>query len=460
MHFLARLRLLGTYTKSPATSRGRGHMLQCPLLLLILFLNLLAPRMALGQLGDLMGTPNPLLGKTGIAGPASVDGASLNPAQAADVPRTQVQVQSGIKYEIYYQRYPGFPTHQSNDLGLYGLPIPGFVVKPNKRIGLAGFLVPFPVGTSIERKDLPLIILGQENRIDLVGEGKAKFIATGLVGFSIVDGFSVGFAANYLKAGGVFDLLTSGAAEPLATATADITQMGASIGFKLDVSRISLGITTRIYSAASTSLTIDSSLQGALGEGGPAAAGAPPKSSDNSFMNPIRGGVALELPRRGVVRVEAEYKRAGQREEFSFVDFSSKPKDTHDTLSAYTGLELPIRANGTILSGFSYEPAEVGAGGQGAEAKAGFGFTDIISGLGAPPSRPRWSLAAGYRHAFGKPADRRGKKDRDEPVIYPFLIEAGVNYGETSIGIPNNGEQPGAYLVRSTGFPIKFSMNF
>jgi len=398
-----------------------------------------------------------LQGKAGAAGTSTIVRSFINPAHAALLPSSSVSLSTGLKSESYYQRYVNFDAHTSKDTGLDGIPLPLFVYKFSPSIGLFGVIVPFSVDQDIEKKDIPIIILEQEQLVDLKGKGQLDFLATLTLGAKLGSGLSVGLFGSYFKAQGDVDLVANG--NTLAKVHADLANSEVKVGMiYAPVRMFRIGLVSSIWRYSSTAVDIDSDLAKLAKKEEPGAA-APtdgePKSSTTMF-NPIRLGLAFRPTNRIEADLDLEYKRVSPKTEFSLVDFKDKEKDLYNTLSVFFGSAFGIGGDGSVLLGYSYQPAEVGPGSRGADGKSGFGFMDIALGLGDPPSKPQWTIAAGFRKGFGSSI-----KTSPKSTIYRQMqVDAGFAYSETSIGIDESGEQPGAYLVQTYRFPITYTYRF
>jgi hypothetical protein len=397
-----------------------------------------------------------LTGKTGSAGEAELSKIVINPAHTGNLPASEIGFNWGLSSEEYNQRYPGFDAHSSSSFGMMGPPLPSGVWKPTNDFGLSAIILPFPIGQDIAKSGIPIIILNQENTVDFVGSGQVNFLAFGVAGYRFSEYFSLGAQFSYIDAGGDFKLLIPGVTDPLATVSANLTTLNSRVGMLLSFGPIvNIGLSLGAFSSSSSQIDFQSSLTGlGGGEAGPAPGGG--ESSSSAALNPLRIGVGISPTSRFEISLDIEYDRASSKEEFSIVDLKSKPKDLYDTVSVYAGTIVKLKSNWSVLAGYLYEPSAVGPGSPGIDGRSGFGFTDILLGMGELPSRPQWNIGLGFRKGFGK-------KQRNAKYLTSFQrlkFEFGFSYGETSIGINQGGEQPGAYLSRRTRFPIGISYKF
>lgn len=409
------------------------------------------------QVEGKFGTPNLLLGKTGATTQASIDSATFNPAQAGQIKETEAQVSWGFQSTQFSQRYPGFEANTSQSPIIDGLPIPRFVYKLTPRIGIGGIVIPFSLNQDIKAKGLTIVVLGQPHAVNLTGKGTLNGFANLFGGFAVNPALSIGLNFTYLSFKGSGDLsVVDAVGDPLASFSVAQTTIKLGVGFKIKPSPpLTIGLSTTAFSHTTQDTAFESGFSSIQNQD---AATGENSASDafSSFLNPIRGGIGLRINPSIRVYGELEYFRADrQYQEFSVVNLKKKPKDISNTLSAYLGSELEILQDKDILLGFFYEPSSVGPGSKESTGEAGFGFMDLALNLGEPPPRPQWMASSGVRFNLAKEQASIGKKIQR----YQMAIETGIAYGETSIGI-DNGEQPGAYLVKRIKVPFKLIYRF
>lgn len=406
---------------------------------------------------------NLLLGKAGAAGPATLDTILINPAHLGGLPESGVQLGWGIRNQQYQQRYPGFPTHSSSDSGLEDFPSPSGAYKVNRKFGVTGIAIPFPFEIDISKQGLPLIVLGQESKIDLSGKGQLDGLFSGAVGYSFSPLFSIGASFSYLAFSGNFSVTESTSVEPLIEGAISAQNMTASIGIKSKPGRkfsVGLVVTAITQSTLNLNITGGSLNNIQLDSAGGNQGGASPapqlggEQSNNSFANPIRLGLAFRASSKITVLADVDYKRKSEQKQFSFVDLAEKPVDNYDVISVFSGVQIDLPSRRNIFVGYRNQPSEIGPGSQGVDGTVGFGFANLLNNLGGPPATPVWAISAGYRQEFGKKLTRKRNSKKQ------MFGEVGFIYQEVSIGIDENGEQPGAYLVRDIRIPFKFGYRF
>ena len=157
-----------------------------------LFLLLFSSQIIEGQGVGNFFQPNLLLGGAGVASEADLDTIMINPAQLGDLNYSGAQFAWAIHNQEYQQRYPGFPAHSSSDSGLEDFPTPSFAYKFNRKFGVTGFTIPFPVEVEIDKRGLPLIVLNQQNTVDLIGKGRSEGLFLGGLGYAFTPNFSIG----------------------------------------------------------------------------------------------------------------------------------------------------------------------------------------------------------------------------------------------------------------------------
>lgn len=409
----------------------------------------------LGEGESKFGQPHALMGRAGTAGPASLDAISLNPAHAGAITSSEVQARWGFSSVDYSQRYPGFEAHSSKKQSLDPkMPIPAFVYKFNRRLGFGGIFIPFPVKQSINVKELPIVILDQVNRVDLDGSGELKALVDMSLGYQVNPDFSLGMNLYYMSIEGDGALIPSGSSDlgSLATFRVATDTLGFGLGFKATFDQVSVGLSTRAYEQVSQSSTFESSLSQAQ----EAEETGKSNFTKASVFNPLRLGLGYEYAFGSGVMADLVYRRATKGEKrFSVVDFKEKELDVYDTFSLYTGGYHLVNPRLTAQFGFFYEPSAIGPGTKGEDGKTGFGFMDLALNLGDPPLAPMWAVGTGAKYEFDRlPAKRK------KPASYRMCIESGLVYAEASVGVDEEGEQPGAYLVRRYMVPFRFSYRF
>ncbi len=420
---------------------------------LLFSLNFFLASTSLSQVSSQLGESKPFIGKSGTAGRPSIDGVDFNPAIAGEVKRSSILVTWGASSYEYSQRYPGFEAHSSRKFGLNPkLPIPKFLYKISPRLGVSGTAIPFPVSQTIDVEDIPIVILSQQSLVDIKGEGKVNALADLNIGYAIANQFSVGMRFHYLSYEGGGDLSESSAGEKIASFDVKSETVNIVMGAKFSAPLFSVGILVGVFKSASVTSKLDSQLN-AIQEGDANDDG---KDSTSSSLNPLRLGLGVRFHPKVYATIDVEYKKVEKgKKRFSIVDMTEKELDAYDTISFYSGAEVRVDHQTDVMFGYFNEPGSIGPGSKGEDGKTGFGFFDLALNLGEPPEQPVWGLAGGIRYKFDRIRLRKRKRG-----FYRVIFETGLVYSETSIGIDESGEQPGAYLAKRYKIPVKLVYRF
>jgi hypothetical protein len=212
--------------------------------------------------------------------------------------------------------------------------------------------------------------------------------------------------------------------------------------------RLAVGAAFGLDNMHSDRLAIESPLLDAA----PTAGEAAPEDdgSETSLVNPLNSilvGAQLVAGRMRLLG-DVQYTRANKDQEaFSIVEFKKKRKDVYDTLAVRTGAIFAMTDTGDALVGFRYEPASLGPGsrsGGDGDGAIGFGTQDVVMMFaGFETLTPYWQLGLGARLSFGR-----------HKTYNAWSVASGLVYRRASLGIDENGEQPGAYLLEKTFVPV------
>lgn len=419
------------------------------------------------QVENKLGQPNLLQGKVGAASFSNIDSSEYNPAQIATIPSSQIQGSWGLLSMAYSIKYPGQTPKKSSKIGFDSpMPIPKIAYKISPRLAIGGLVIPFKINQDINVKHIPLIILGGQNDVDIIGKGFLKGYANIYAGYALNKKFSIGTNIVYYSMIGSGTLSSSEVKNSDSyLAKFDVSQSVLKLGIGMKswiLNNFYLGISTAIF----TSTTQQNSFSTLAPTISDSNTNKDNKSSSSysDFFNPIRIGIALKIHRLAWAFTDIEYKRVNkQQKEYSLVDFTEKVKDVYDTISVYIGSDIKLTYRHNMLLGFFYEPSAVGPGGRGENSKAGIGFMDIALNLGDPPNTPQWLVGIGTKiklYPTKKTVKTLNIQQKNIKKYYAFIVEAGITYGETSIGIDTSGEQPGAYYVQRITIPFKVIYNF
>jgi hypothetical protein len=396
---------------------------------------------------------NQLLGGAGVAARSRADIIPTNPAHVGSLRFSSVTLNTGAANEEYISRYPGFPANTQSGIGLSpAIPLPQFVYKISPKVGISGFVIPFPVGSDLVGEDIPMVLLGQQNKVDIEGRGTQNGYADLSLGFLMNPQFAIGVGFEYSAVEAKGRVISSVNPDIEVGEFALSRKVFAlSLGLKYNLGRIVIGIKTPFVRSTATKQSFDSKLQNNEEQ-----SSGPVSSNSLDFANPIRAGISFRTLPQHEIMMDLVYERVQPNQKrMSLVTLKEKPLDVYDTLSIHAGSIYRINSTLNILNGLSYLPASIGPGGQGPNSKTGFGFFDLIEGMGKGPKRPGWTLGGGLEKRLLPVLGPTGNTSR-----YRMNLSGGFIYGETSIGIDEKGEQPAAYLVRRMMFPLNISYMF
>ncbi len=408
---------------------------------------------------------NPLMGDVAAADP-SLSAVASNPAAAAFLDRTQISWTPELfKSETIYARYPGFESASLAENGVGSLiSMPAFVYKPNARLSIGGYAVPaLPIKIDIKKEDLPVMLLGTLNYVDLIAKGGLNGAGQALVGYRVSNSLGIGFNAAYQAVGFTAELIPSDGGSSLADITGSFTTITSNLGFRYEItSKLAVGMSFGLFSQKTTDLKIDSPL---LSQGGGAPApGAGAGSGGGSITSPADNfllGIEATLSPQNRFLLDMQYARANKNEEtFSLVDLKNKKKDVYDTLAVRAGMSLGLTPTNSALVGYRYEPSRLGPGSPGADGTAGFGTIDLVTMFaGFDTLKPYSQYSLGLKMLAGwvveraeRPSKRRSAEVK-EKGFYAWEVSFGLVYRIASLGIDENGELPGAYLQKKVFIP-------
>jgi hypothetical protein len=428
--------------------------------LLLAFAALSATRAAALSIELPGASSNALIGDTGavLSTPA---GAAVNPANAAYVDRTQVEMNSSVyDSDTLYARYPGQKTYEKADGGARA-PIgpPGFVYKVNPRIGISGYVLPPGISTSsigdIVIKKIPIYVLNSFQYADVKVQGQEDGVFKLNVGLRLTRNIGVGVDISYGAASASGQVYASGTQQLLAEVKGSGSATGLKFGLRLDIvpGKFAVGAAATVYQRLSYSAQITSPLM--------PDKDIPLANQSSSFNNPLAGFVAgaQAVIAKARLLADVEYEKAVVGgPQFSLVDFKQKTLDVHSTLSLKLGAMFNLIDNGNALLGFEYLPASVGQGTKGPEGLKGFDSQDLILlGAGFGELLPKKIYSAGGQFGFLPKGEKHGK---EVTYYYALSVSVGLSYAVASLGVDENGEQPAAYYQKTVSIPVGFIYRF
>ena len=401
-----------------------------------------------------------LIGGVGAAYNPSFESAQINPAISPFVSTTTIEGNLPISYKKSNIRYPGQPTFTDSGFG-FGFPMIGGIIKPMNRMAISVFAVPFAVSTKIEKSGLPFKVLDQISTIKLAGTGKLVHLYDIGAAYRINKTLSLGLRYYTSAFSGSVNILNSQNSQ-IASVEAEMTNSFIQTGIYLRLNRaISLGLSANLNETSDSKTNMSTFADGTLNN--ETTEEAPTKISKS--LSKARIGIAIALNSKTTISTDIEHKPKVEKKAASVVDFKVKPVDTYATTSFHFGGDYQFSSNKEIIFGAQNIPSSIGPGSI-SQNKIGFGITDILTNLGEIPSKPVFTLAVGLRFKHGKILNKaaikksvRSKTGRPDK-IYQLKIESGLAYSETSIGVDDSGEQPGAYLATRYIIPIKFTYHF
>jgi hypothetical protein len=147
---------------------------------------------------------------------------------------------------------------------------------------------------------------------------------------------------------------------------------------------------------------------------------------------------------------------------FSLVSLKQARQDLYDTTSFRTGAIISAMRRLNLLMGVHLEPSNIGPGRRGDSPLIGFGTVNLVQVMaGLTPLTPYTMVAAGTQLGLLSKHSRRPNHGSNRVTsYYQLVVEAGVTYTYSSLGIDSSGELPGAYLYRKVGVPLGFIYRF
>jgi hypothetical protein len=277
-----------------------------------------------------------------------------------------------------------------------------------------------------------------------------------VAGFRPFKQFGVGINFTTLDVAFKIDGKASGSGSELFAADGGMTQTVANLGMRLDIvpGRLALGGTIALVRKTTMKINTSSPLMGAGGlPGGAAGSGGSSNNATDPFSSFLIGAMVAPIPKVRLL-ADLKYERANKNEQmFSLVDLTTKTRDAHDTLSFRGGAIFSINESTNGMLGYHREPAKYGQGGTGDGSLSGFGTIDLImimAGAGQE-LQPYEQYGVGAQFGLLPRVERHGKAATG---YYALSLSTGLVYKKASLGIDENGEQPGAYYYKATTIPI------
>lgn len=410
---------------------------------------------------------DPLTGDAGVVD-ATPYAAAINPANAGFLDRTQLSYSPALfTSDSYLIRYPGFETTSHGQSGLQlPLAIPNFVWKVNSRLGVGGIAAPPGLSLPINATRIPVVVLNTQSYVDIKGAAKINGYVSGLAGLRI-GRWGGGVSANYGSVDVDVKVTPTEGGDPLVTVvgSASVANLAAGVRYELVRNRLSIGAAFGLISMQNFALEYDSPLLDETSGGGD---GVSKVQVANPFDSILLGTQALVTPGFRLL-LDLKWKRAAKnQEQFSLVELRQKQRDVYDVLAVRAGAVLRIMDGADALLGGQYHPSAIGPGrlsNDNDEGLAGFGTMDVVQTflpLIGQDLQPYWLISAGLQIGFSPQIERvalRGKRSSTRRYD-AWTIATGLVYKRASLGIDENGEQPGAYLRTTATIPLQITYKF
>jgi hypothetical protein len=305
------------------------------------------------------------------------------------------------------------------------------------------------------------VLLDSYDTVDIDAKGKLYGFANLVAGFRLSKNFGIGIRFDYLSAGADASLKSSDGSSTIGGMKVKITTMGLTLGMRSSMMNdaVSFGLASRVYDKTSMEMGVDGLLssKGMANEAG----------EQGVIMSSVLLGTRVRFGRQATVYLDGEYKRQpAPATGFSFVKLKQGKKDVYPTLALRGGTELRLNRQLSIIAGGAYQPAEIGPGKKGEDSPSGFGSVEMLQiyALGGD-IKPYWQVAGGYKVNLMPFRGKNGKNDKkhaktEEPgewrsdEAFAYTISTGVVYRRASLGIDDNGEQPGSYLQTKYLIPL------
>jgi hypothetical protein len=389
--------------------------------------------------------------------------AKANPANAAFIVRSRATFFPNIYNESTLNiRYPGFKSIQKKNNGFGGIPLFAFVPKLSEKSKITWAITEIlpPVSVPITVEEVPLVILGQVNLIDVNAIANVKYGIGGLMAYRFSDQLGVGLLMAHRAIGVDVGITETGTGKSVADVNLDIAQTEIRFGTRYQTSnkKFAVGLSSIIFQSNETKTTLSSPLTDSGAGGGAPEAAAPAPL----ILAQVLGGVSAHLKKISL-HLDIEYIRANTSDKaFSLVDFTEKPRDVYDTVSVRAGAGATLNPTTQIVGGFAYVPASVGPGSQGVDGKAGFGMLDLVMVFaGLEDLKPYTAYVFGMRRGFGFQRTTRKIGKKVTKVLFPqWIAGVGVGFQKSSLGIDESGEQPGAFQQTKVYIPAQITYQF
>ena len=416
---------------------------------------------------------DPMIGDVAAA-VASPETTMANPANVVFMERSQIGgAFDSLRQETRFVRFPGSEASVDTERG-FSLPVsyqlrPSLVLRPTKRIGLSGFAVPPLISVSTKYKNIPIVVLKSRNSVDLAMRGKLDFMGAGTIGFRFNDKLGVGVGGEIRSATFEADITESSSGADLGSIKGKASSFDGMFGIRFDPKpgQFAIGVAATVFSIQQQMVNVNTAIiqneNGGIG-------GLDLKSTVP--LNRILIGAQVGLGRLRLLG-DVRFNRFDKESKaFSLVDFKEKKREIYDTVATAVGMVLNVTKTTNVLAGFKYEPTPIGAGSRSTseeEGLSGFSTIDLAPELiGVSqvtpfyPGIPFWQFATGLQVSLDRQtvANKDDVGGKETTSFYRYTLGAGFGYRQASLGIDEDGEQPGAFLIKRMFIPVLAIMRF
>jgi hypothetical protein len=383
----------------------------------------------------------------------SPSGITLNPGNLAFVEDSFLDLSPRL-YEInkVLIRYPGFKTITWAQKGISPLaalsfaPRTGDPKKTKFRI-LINEIVP-PISVPFAIKGIPVLILDQLATFDVKTTVNIRGAIGGAISYRLHPRIGFGLSAGYRSASLDNNLRVQGETSDLATLTAsvELVSVTAGVRFVAVPGRLALGIASMVFSSQSLKNSIKGDIVNAAGD-----IIEPTVSETTQSFKTLLVGSHLVITRNVSLRLDLLYTRANQNEQrFSLVDLENQYVESYDSVGLRVGTKIWTDQGNVVAFGYTYEPSSIGSGQRGPETETGFGIQDYVLVLaGIDELKPYHRIVGAVGRSFGF-----------EKGIAHWNAMVGFAYQVATLGIDENGEQPGAFTQQKYFFPVQITYRF
>ncbi|MBF0441710.1 MAG: hypothetical protein HQK54_07380 [Oligoflexales bacterium] len=432
-----------------------------------------------------------LLGNTGM-NQCTPSGAIYNPANAPHVRgRFEAELPLMIKKSEFSAKYPQSDKYTKKTSGFSGESFkglimgdgggPGYVYKLNDRYAFSfiGMKIPGPV--SIENNDIPIFMLGQMNMADIAIEVSDASFFQFIQGYKLNRNFSLGTIFTKENATVSGKISSSGQGTELASFDGNMDFSSVWGGLRISVlpDVFTLSGAALLYSSTRINLNPYLAMSSESSETTRQALN-PVKIDQNGSFRQFRAGWAFK---RRILTLFQDFNidlKPEEKKTFSVSKLKMAEKEYNHRIAVGMGLDGRLSQSRSVLLGWRYVPARIGAGSGNPDGSSGFGSLDqgmIMLGLGDLEPYYQGSIGIEFRFlkagenenrsqgsahsdAYSKSAGDQNRFVSDGSSYHKLLVRTGTVYRKGMLEIDKNGEQPGTYQQSTWLFPVNLIMRF